>query len=91
MDVTFENVKKKMGTFMTHIVNYPSCGIIQDICCIGINPLRCIICQENRKLDGKTICNNISCISTKKRFQKQKMFSNDRLFQTHKKKKVYSK
>lgn len=41
---------------------------IKDLYCKGINPLRCVVCQEKRKLDHKMTCDDVECV---RRFSKQ--------------------
>lgn len=35
---------------------------IKDLCTVGYNPLRCDVCQEKRKLDGKKTCGDEDCM-----------------------------
>jgi hypothetical protein len=44
-------------------VKYPVKTGINDTSCTGINPLSCVICQENRKLEGNWTCGNEFCLS----------------------------
>lgn len=47
---------------MTRYIKYPTSIGVKDLCCTGINPLRCVVCQVNRKLDGMMTCKDQSCI-----------------------------
>jgi hypothetical protein len=42
---------------------------IKDLYCKGINPLRCVVCQENKKLEGKMTCGDYSCITELRLFK----------------------
>lgn len=37
---------------------------IKDLYTVGYNPLRCNVCQENKKLSGKKICGDADCKKT---------------------------
>ena len=43
------------------MINYPSSVGIQDLCTVGINPLRCVVCQIKKKLEGKMTCGDVDC------------------------------
>lgn len=47
---------------MTRFINYPTSVGIQDLCCTGINPLRCVVCQERKKEVGKKTCGDKQCV-----------------------------
>jgi hypothetical protein len=44
------------------MINSASPVGIKDLHTTGFNPLRCNICQEHRKLDGKMTCGDQECV-----------------------------
>ncbi len=44
---------------------YPSISYfkpaVRDLYTVGFNPLRCVVCQEQRKLEGKMTCGDKDC------------------------------
>ena len=43
-------------------ITYPKTVGIKDLYCKGINPLRCVVCQENPKKESQMVCDNQDCI-----------------------------
>jgi len=44
------------------MINQASPVGIKDLYTVGINPLRCVVCQEVKKLEGKMTCGDTNCI-----------------------------
>ena len=47
---------------MNRHIRYPVSTGVKDLCCTGINPLHCVICQEQRKLENKWTCGDMRCV-----------------------------
>jgi hypothetical protein len=44
-------------------ISYPSETGVKDLCTVGINPLRCVVCQVNKKKENKMTCGDADCVS----------------------------